>query len=63
MSLISSLAAFGLRQVIGDGVENVVDQVATHRRAGLEPAFGLQYFAQLGSGSQHEQKIRKGGLL
>jgi hypothetical protein len=42
------------------GVENVVDQIATHRRAGLEPAFGLQYFAQLGSGSQHEQKIRKG---
>ena len=44
------------------GVENVVDQIATHRRAGLEPAFGLQYFAQLGSGSQHEQKIRKGVL-
>ena len=43
-------------------VENVVDQIATHRRAGLEPAFGLQYFAQLGSGSQHEQKIRKGVL-
>ena len=44
------------------GVENVVDQIATHRRAGLEPAFGLQYFAQLGSGSPHEQKIRKGVL-
>ena len=44
------------------GAENVVDQIATHRRAGLEPAFGLQYFAQLGSGSQHEQKIRKGVL-
>ena len=28
--------------------ENVVDQIATHRAAGLEPAFGLQYFAQLG---------------
>jgi hypothetical protein len=42
--------------------ENVVDQIATHRRAGLEPAFGLQYFAQLGSGSQHEEKIRKGVL-
>jgi hypothetical protein len=44
------------------GAENVVDQIATHRRAGLETAFGLQYFAQLGSGSQHEQKIRKGVL-
>jgi len=44
------------------GVENVVDQIATHRRAGLEPAFGLQYFAQLGSGSRHEEKIRKGVL-
>jgi hypothetical protein len=44
------------------GAENVVDQIATHRRAGLETAFGLQYFAQLGSGSQHEEKIRKGVL-
>ena len=46
------------------GAENVVDQIATHRRAGLETAFGLQYFTQLGSGSgsQHEQKIRKGVL-
>jgi hypothetical protein len=44
------------------GTENVVDQIATHRRAGLETAFGLQYFAQLGSGSQHEEKIRKGVL-
>ncbi|MGH2946711.1 MAG: replication-relaxation family protein [Solirubrobacteraceae bacterium] len=44
------------------GAENVVDQIATHRRAGLETAFGLQFFAQLGSGSQHEEKIRKGVL-
>ena len=44
------------------GAENVVDQIATHRRAGLETSFGLQYFAQLGSGSQHEEKIRKGVL-
>jgi hypothetical protein len=44
------------------GGENVVDQFATHRRAGLEPALGIQYFAQLGSGSDHEQKIRKGVL-
>ena len=44
------------------GAENVVDQIATHRRAGLETAFGLQYFAQLGSGSPHEEKIRKGVL-
>ncbi len=44
------------------GAENVIDQFATHRRAGLEPACGLQYFAQLGSGSEHEQKIRKGAL-
>ena len=44
------------------GAENVVDQIATHRRAGLETTFGLQYFAQLGSGSQHEEKIRKGIL-
>jgi Replication-relaxation/Type IV secretion-system coupling protein DNA-binding domain len=44
------------------GAENVVDQIATHRRAGLETAFGLQYFAQLGSGSNHEEKIRKGVL-
>jgi Type IV secretion-system coupling protein DNA-binding domain len=44
------------------GAENVVDQIATHRRAGLEAAFGLQYFAQLGSGSPHEETIRKGVL-
>ena len=44
------------------GAENVVDQIATHRAAGLETAFGLQYFAQLGSGSEHEEKIRKGVL-
>ena len=40
--------------------ENVVDQIATHRAAGLDVTFGLQYLAQLGSGSDHEQKIRKG---
>lgn len=40
--------------------ENVVDQIATHRAAGLDVTFGLQYLAQLGAGSQHEQKIRKG---
>jgi hypothetical protein len=40
--------------------ENVVDQIATHRAAGLDVTFGLQYFAQLGSGSEHQQKIRKG---
>ena len=44
------------------GTENFVDQVATHRRGGLEVACGLQYFAQLGSGSKHQQKIRKGLL-
>ena len=44
---------------VADG-ENVVDQIATHRAAGLEVAFGLQYFAQLGSGSSQEEKIRKG---
>ena len=37
-------------------------QIATHRAAGLEPAFGLQYFAQLGSASEHQQKILKGVL-
>ena len=42
------------------GGENVVDQIATHRAAGLEAAFGLQYFAQLGSASEHQQKIVKG---
>jgi hypothetical protein len=42
------------------GAENFVDQIATHRAAGLEVSLGLQYFAQLGSGSQHEEKIRKG---
>ncbi|MBV8219506.1 MAG: hypothetical protein JO325_13650, partial [Solirubrobacterales bacterium] len=36
------------------GGENVVDQIATHRADGLEPAFGLQYFAQLGSASEHQ---------
>ena len=42
--------------------ENFVDQIATHRRAGLEMACGIQYFAQLGSGSKHSEKIRKGVL-
>ena len=42
--------------------ENFVDQIATHRRAGLEMACGIQYFAQLGSGSRHAEKIRKGIL-
>jgi hypothetical protein len=40
--------------------ENVVDQIATHRAAGLDVTFGLQYLAQLGSASDHQQKIRKG---
>jgi Replication-relaxation/Type IV secretion-system coupling protein DNA-binding domain len=41
--------------------ENVADQIATHRAAGLDVTFGLQYFAQLGAGSQaYEQKIRHG---
>ena len=44
------------------GAESVVDQIATHRAAGLEPAFGVQYFAQLGSGSEHQEKILKGVL-
>jgi len=42
--------------------ENVVDQIATHRAAGLEAACGLQYFEQLGSASEHQQKILKGVL-
>lgn len=40
--------------------DNVVDQIATHRAAGLDVTFGLQYLAQLGSASEHQQKIRKG---
>ena len=40
--------------------ENVVDQIATHRAAGLDVTFGLQYLAQLGSGTEHAEKIRKG---
>ena len=40
---------------VADG-ENVVDQIATHRAAGLEVAFGLQYFAQLGSGSSTRRR-------
>ena len=44
------------------GAESVVDQIATHRAGGLEAAFGVQYLAQLGSGSEHQQKILKGVL-
>ena len=44
------------------GAESVVDQIATHRAGGLEPAFGVQYLAQLGSGSEHQEKILKGVL-
>lgn len=40
--------------------ENVIDQVATHRAAGADYTFGLQFFAQLGSGSAHREKIRTG---
>ena len=40
--------------------ENVIDQVATHRAAGADYTFGLQFFAQLGSGSNHKEKIRTG---
>jgi intein/homing endonuclease len=40
--------------------ENVVDQIATHRAAGLDVTFGMQYLAQLGAGSQVQEKIRKG---
>ncbi len=40
--------------------ENIIDQVATHRAAGADFTFGLQFFAQLGSGSQHREKIRTG---
>ena len=42
------------------GAENIVDQFATHRRAGLEPVCAVQYLAQIGSGSEHQQKIVKG---
>ena len=44
------------------GAESVVDQIATHRAGGLEAAFGVQYLAQLGSGSEHQEKILKGVL-
>ena len=40
----------------------MIDQIAAHRAAGLEPAFAVQYLAQLGSGSEHQQKILKGVL-
>lgn len=43
--------------------ENIVDQIATHRAAGLDVTFGLQYFAQLGAGSElYGEKILKGVL-
>jgi hypothetical protein len=42
------------------GGENIVDQFATHRRAGLEPVCAVQYLAQIGSGSEHQDKILKG---
>ena len=42
------------------GGENIVDQFATHRRAGLEPVCAVQYLAQIGSGSEHQEKILKG---
>ena len=44
------------------GGENIVDQFATHRRAGLEPVCAVQYLGQIGSGSEHQQKILKGVL-
>ena len=40
--------------------ENVVDQIATHRAAGLDVTFGLQYLAQLGSGSEHQREDPQG---
>jgi hypothetical protein len=40
--------------------EHVVEQFAHHRAGGLCPTFSLQYPAQIGSGSQHREKIVKG---
>jgi len=41
--------------------ENIVNQIATHREAGLDVTFGLQYMAQIGAGSQqYGEKILKG---
>jgi hypothetical protein len=45
--------------------ENVVDQIATHRAAGLDVTLGLQFFAQLGASAQSAaatEKIRSGVL-
>jgi hypothetical protein len=45
--------------------ENVVDQIATHRAAGLDVTLGLQFFAQLGASAQSAaatDKIRSGVL-
>jgi hypothetical protein len=45
--------------------ENVVDQIATHRAAGMDVALGLQYFGQLGAGAPSltaTEKIRDGVL-
>jgi hypothetical protein len=43
--------------------ENIVNQIATHREAGLDVTFGLQYLAQIGAGSQqYGEKILKGIL-
>ena len=40
--------------------EHFVDMIATHRLAGLEMTCGTQYLAQLNSGSEDAEKIRKG---
>ena len=40
--------------------EHVVEQFAHHRAGGLCPTFSVQYQAQIGSGSQHREKILKG---
>jgi len=43
--------------------ENIVNQIATHREAGLDVTFGLQYLAQIGAGSEmYGEKILKGIL-
>ena len=40
--------------------EHVVEQFAHHRAGGLCPTFSVQYQAQIGSGSNHREKILKG---
>ncbi|MGA2927644.1 MAG: replication-relaxation family protein [Solirubrobacteraceae bacterium] len=40
--------------------EHVVEQFAHHRAGGLCPTFTLQYPAQIGSGSVHQEKILRG---